>query len=592
MAMQNTSTAQITALTPRKPTINTPATFCLYNGGRFEVSEKGVYFVGKDKEGNEQPPKWICSPLYVIAKTRDDKNGEWGRLLEWPDDDGKKHQWAMPLELLESDGTEVRRELAKLGLHISPNLFERGMLSAFIKVWQVEDRARCVDRLGWHGNVFVTPSGSIGDTCEIIVFQNAHATEPAYSESGTVDEWRDSVASLAVGNSRLAFAISIAFAGALADITGEDSGGFHLRGASSSGKSTALKFAASVWGNPLNYVRLWRGTVNGLEGLAVLHNDGLLILDEISQIDPGAAGDAAYLLANGQGKTRASRNGLAKASQQWRLLILSAGEESLSAIMARAGKKSSAGQEIRLADIEADAGAGMGIFEELHGFPSAGALASAIKVASSQYHGTIGIAWLNHLAASRAQLESYITESIKRFLVEVVQAGAAGQVERVARRFALGAVAGELATRYGLTGWAEGEATQAARKCFTAWLDSFGGSGNREERAILDQARAFFETHGASRFEYLNATDDQRIHNRAGFYRNGANGEHEFLILPEAFRREICQGFNEKMVKKTLIEAGLLLPAKDGRTTQVIRAHGLGSSRVYVIRYIGQEDET
>jgi len=123
--MQNTSTAQITALTPRKPTINTPATFCLYNGGRFEVSVKGVHFVGKDKEGNEQPPKWICSPLHVIAKTRDDKNGEWGRLLEWPDDDGKKHQWAMPLELLESDGTEVRRELAKLGLHISPNLFER-----------------------------------------------------------------------------------------------------------------------------------------------------------------------------------------------------------------------------------------------------------------------------------------------------------------------------------------------------------------------------------------------------------------------------------------------------------------------------------
>ncbi|SEG02815.1 protein of unknown function [Nitrosospira multiformis ATCC 25196] len=187
----------------------------------------------------------------------------------------------MPLELLESDGADVRRELARLGLHISPNQFARGLLAAYVKVWPVEARARCVDRLGWHGNTFVTPTGAIGETEELVVFQNSHAIEPAYTEVGTVEEWRDSVAALAAGNTRLVFALSVAFAGALAEIAGEDSGGFHLRGASSSGKSSALKLAASVWGNPSAYVRLWRGTVNGLEGLATLHNDGLLILDEI-----------------------------------------------------------------------------------------------------------------------------------------------------------------------------------------------------------------------------------------------------------------------------------------------------------------------
>lgn len=591
MVMQNTSTAQITPFVPRKNSANLPAISFQYNGGRFEVSEKGVYFIGY-KEGNEQPPKWICSPLHVIAKTRDDKNGEWGRLLEWQDDDGKNHQWAMPLDQLESDGTEVRRELARQGLHISPNLYERGLLSAYIKVWPVEARGRCVERLGWHGNVFVTPSGSIGETSELIVFQNAHATEPAYSESGTANEWRDSVASLAAGNSRLVFAISTAFAGALVDIASQDSGGFHFRGASSSGKSTALQLAASVWGKPSTFVHLWRGTVNGIEGLATLHNDSLLILDEIGQIDPGAAGDVAYLLANGQGKARASRNGFAKAAQRWRLIFLSAGEESLSAIMAKAGKKTSAGQEIRLADIEADAGAGMGIFEELHGFPSPAALASAIKEVSAQYYGAIGIAWLNHLTADRVRLADYITtDSIKHFLAEAVPTGAAGQVERVAKRFALVAVAGGLATRYGLTGWAECEASQAARKCFAAWLEGFGGSDNRERRDILCQTHAFFEMHGASRFEYLHAEDDQRIHNRAGFFRTAASGEREFLVLPETFRRELCQGFDEKTVKNILINAGLLLPNKDGRPTQNVRLPGLGSPKVYVIRFIDQEAE-
>jgi uncharacterized protein (DUF927 family) len=119
MAMQNISTAQIAPLTPTRNSTGTPVTSCRYGSGCFELSETGVYFHGRDKDGNEQQPQWVCAPLHIIAKTRDEKSGEWGRLLEWQDDDGHIHQWAMPLELLESDGSDVRRELARLGLHIS-----------------------------------------------------------------------------------------------------------------------------------------------------------------------------------------------------------------------------------------------------------------------------------------------------------------------------------------------------------------------------------------------------------------------------------------------------------------------------------------
>jgi len=91
-----------------------------YGGGRFEVSPRGVFFIGTDKDGNELSPRWICSPISVVAMTRDAKSGEWGRLLEWRDDDKVRHQWAMPLELLQGDGSDVRRELARLGLSIAP----------------------------------------------------------------------------------------------------------------------------------------------------------------------------------------------------------------------------------------------------------------------------------------------------------------------------------------------------------------------------------------------------------------------------------------------------------------------------------------
>jgi uncharacterized protein (DUF927 family) len=86
--------------------------------------------------------------------------------------------------------------------------------------------------------VYVTPVESIGERGERVVFQNSHAIEPAYSVAGTADDWRDSVARLAQGNSRLVFAVSVAFAGPLANVAGEDSGGFHLRGGTSIGKST------------------------------------------------------------------------------------------------------------------------------------------------------------------------------------------------------------------------------------------------------------------------------------------------------------------------------------------------------------------
>ncbi|QMT59709.1 hypothetical protein HBNCFIEN_01076 [Legionella sp. PC997] len=109
--------------------------------------------------------------MYVVAKTRDAKSGEWGRLLEWQDDDGIIHQWAMPLALLQGDASEVRRELASLGLTISPHRISRDLLATYLQVFPVEDRARCVEKLGWHENLFVTASQIIGHSSEKIVFQ-------------------------------------------------------------------------------------------------------------------------------------------------------------------------------------------------------------------------------------------------------------------------------------------------------------------------------------------------------------------------------------------------------------------------------------
>jgi hypothetical protein len=255
------------------------ASYYEYGGGRFEIADVGVYYIGPpDKEGRAKTPLWICDVVRILAATRDANSSAWGRLLEWKDRDGVIHRWSMPMELLQREGAlEVRDELTHHGFSISPARAARDHFATFLQVWPIDIRARCVERLGWittsEGPVYVLPNEAVGSIRETVVFQNAQAIEPALARAGTVSGWKDSVATLAAGNSRLVFAISAAFAGALLDLTGDASGGFHFCGPSSTGKSTVLELAASVWGNPQRYCRRWRATVNGLEALAALHNE-------------------------------------------------------------------------------------------------------------------------------------------------------------------------------------------------------------------------------------------------------------------------------------------------------------------------------
>lgn len=119
---------------------------CKYGGGHFEVGKRGVSFIGTDKDGNAKPPTWICGLLEVIAKTRDNKSGEWGRLLTWR----VISRVFIVGHAAGAAGRQRRRwrELARLGLHIGTSKAARDLLAAYVKVWPVEHRARCVDRLG------------------------------------------------------------------------------------------------------------------------------------------------------------------------------------------------------------------------------------------------------------------------------------------------------------------------------------------------------------------------------------------------------------------------------------------------------------
>ena len=127
--------------------------------------------------------------------------------------------------------------------------------------------------------------------------------------------------------------------------------------------------------------------------------------------------------------------------------------------------------------------------------------------------------------------------------------------------------------------WQPGEATQAAAVCFQAWLTERGGIGAGEVQAAIRQVRAFFEQHGASRFPEIR--DELRTTNRCGWRRRDGAGW-EFLVLPEAWKSEVCRGIDGEMAAKALAERSLLRRDQKNLTCKVTIPE-YGRPRVYVV---------
>ena len=562
---------------------------------RFELLERregdrapGVYWhdVTRDREGaitGQASPVWICSPLRVAAMTRDAQGGEWGRLLVFPDRDGQEHRWTMPMRMLAGSGEELRASLLSEGLTITASGKDRARLVDYIQRERPKVTARCVKRTGWQGDVFVLPRETFGDTdAEPVLFQAATLEGVALGQSGTLSGWIERVAAPCAGNSRLVLAICAGFAGPCLGLLGREGGGIHLRGGSSTGKTTALAVAASLFGPP-EYLRTWRHTAVALEGAAAMHSDLLLVLDEIGELEPKYAGQVAYMLANGQGRARGARDGSPRAVATWRVLLLSSGEVALSDLVTESGGKVRAGQEVRVIDLPADAGAGFGLFEGLPDGVAPGVFSDSLKAAAACHYGHALPAFLRALTADPAKARGILRDMQEVIAENLAGSDAAGQVRRVAQRFALVAAAGELASTYRLTGWATGEAQLAATVCFHAWLGARGTAGASEPAAMLAQVRAFLSAHGEARFTdwYAERTATRTI-NRAGFRKSGDNGP-TYFIETEAFRREVCAGFDPAAVAAALADAGALHRTGDGRHTCKPRLPDGRSARVYVV---------
>ena len=572
--------------------------FFSHEGKDFPPGTYKLGYTRPDSQGVQLPTNTkICDPLHIVASTSDGADVNYCLLLKFKNRHNRWASWAMPSELLASKGGEYMAELMRRGLHIVYS--QRGAVPEYLS-WgsKPNRRLRCVLQIGWSGTpgakdfAYVLPSRSYGPGADGVVLQTAGGDLPEmFAASGSLAQWRDTVAAWAVGNPVLMTSICTAFAGPLLHILNMDGGGIHLIGSSSSGKSTALKVASSVWGQPDAIRKTWRATANGLEAVATQHNDSLLALDELKECNPKDVGPVVYMLGNGMGKSRATKTGAARESARFRVSVLSTGEHGVEAAMAEGGERVRAGQAVRLVDLPANRQ--HGVFDVLHGFKSGAALSDAVLQNAYANYGVAGPAFVERLASQKDVRDWF--EQIKAH--ECLQAphDAQGQVTRVRDRFAALALAGELATDYGVTGWAPEAAIRACGTMFSTWLESRNASddaagavagGNMEENQIVRAVNAFIEKHGSSRFQNLGVLDasggpESVVRDRAGWIQQTDKGR-VYLFTPAGLN-EVLAGFDRSFALSVLTKHGILQPGRDGKPSFSTRLNGT-VFRVYGIK--------
>ncbi len=542
--------------------------------------DPGVHYFGFDKNGNPIDVR-ACNPLYVTCEVID-REGKHSLLIEFTErtaeDKDVPKECVMPRSLLSGSGGQMISELWDEGLGFDDGPEAEKHVIRYIKQNASPSKvARVTDQTGWHlGNCFALPNQIIGS--RNVVYRKGGNDDEVYARKGNLKGWQDSVAPLCVGNPTLILSVCCALAGPLLEKVGIVGGGIQLYGNSSGGKTGALETAASVWGNPESFVSSWDATKNGVEIQMYKRNHTVAVLDEISRVDPKKLPGMIYMACNGGGKISMTQEREGRPVLTWRSLILSSGEKKVGEHAALSGDLMNAGAELRMIDVDAG-NRKYRAFDDAHGKTGA-EFRKALGICTKKYYGTAGPAFVESLAKdldSRDLVEEFARYQ-DNFKANNSQAG------RVSDRFAVMAMAGEMAIEYGALPWSPGTALEGCQQIFGEWV-AMAGSGNAEDRQILTALIDYIDVHGASRFADISFQNPSTGTNGpvSGYYQM-IEGRRQYMFTAAGLK-EAVRSYGAERICLALKDVGALITGSDGRNQKSRRVPNKGPVRVYVVDY-------
>lgn len=406
---------------------------------QYEITASGrILYTTGTKRAEVSPALIAPRRLTVDADT-----GEYQVEVVWRDPSkGWVGHWVSREALAD---TQKLTRLARVGAPITAK--NKGLvcewLGACIQEWGASiEQVPTSSTLGWREKGFLWGSEIIGE-----VSARLDTTDPGraqlvagYKSAGTWQGWVDQVARPALAHPSTAIMLWASLVPALLKWI-PDAPNFlvDLAGETSQGKTTALKIAASVWGDPSEQGGLvwsWDASPTWIERAASLCHGFPVILDDSKRARTSTVGQIVYAVAQGQGRGRATIEGLQKGAQ-WRTVLLSSGEQPLTAYCA------------------ADGGAGARVLT-FWGSPLGSAReAQDIKAGVSDHHGHLGPRVVKVLLEELEQDPDCLRSSYRDLLAKVqdwlAERGAEGAVvQRVAAYMALLQLARQAALYAGL----------------------------------------------------------------------------------------------------------------------------------------------
>jgi hypothetical protein len=325
------------------------------------MQENGLWL--KDEQGELLR---ISQRFEVLGRCRSlpgasGRTTEWGLLIRFENWDGVSIDEIIGAGRLHGDLGALTGSLGAIGFDVARDDRRRKLFASYLLSFETADRVALVQRAGWHAidgqRVFVLPDETISarplTEKMMLTALVGDRRQGAYETRGTLAQWKDGVGKLARGHFLARLAISTALAGPLLRLAGIEGGGVHVFGASSTGKTTIVKMAASVWRRGAD-LPTWRATANGLESELARATDSFMPLDELAQVDAKELASMIYMAGNAVGKMRMRRDTTARDPLTWLTLILSSGELPIEVKIAEERGRPRAGHLVRLIDIKAD----------------------------------------------------------------------------------------------------------------------------------------------------------------------------------------------------------------------------------------------
>ena len=530
----------------------------------------------------------VTSRIIVQGEGRD----EWGnRYFKLAVSGSEIDLTPFPMGEISSNPERLYSALSNAGM----NVFTRKVKNKLLELLQARKQERhsfkVATRLGWNSGAIVRPDEIIGapkNTLERAFGNLDQQMLAKYRLRGTLEEWQANIVSLCTGNSRLIFALSLAFTGPiLRFVRGPRGGGFQFWGPKETGKTTAVMVAGSVWGchtgtgnREIAFAETWHTTANEVEITALAHNDCLLILDETSLAGSDDRERAQVVinvtmrLAQLREKQRMTN---VSPARSWRCYFLSTSNFTLDRLAQNGKVVLDDAHRSRLTDIPLPSG-GKGIYDDLHGFVSGDKLTDALIVRCRKYYGTAGEEFQGQLVEDRQRSIQQLRESLSGWrtrYVRTLNAKAKAErlkpLERSTGRCATVYAAGRLAIQYGILPWNRKQLLQAVLSCQLDGLQ-WAKAKHLETDTSVSGLRLKLVEYLRERCREFMDLDKERP--RLGKHRFGSvpgyvatfKDKKWFYLTADQLAGTIGTGENADQLKKELAQAGMLASRANGKS--------------------------